>query len=228
MFPYLKKLGALQVSLRTGALLGLGLLGLFGLMEAGAWELRHVRLRSRVQHVLPRLRQETARQLHLLASAIDDYKTKLGCYPPDHLLSQNPPLVDTVTNQLLYELFGTIYDSTNDTFSPKGHFPSIRGSLVKRFFNVDSFRNSGKLASQVTQFLQSGDIQSTLGVSQKPDVGVLAFFPEWEGIDPDLLQEFELAPWHYNSSAPVHNPKAYDLWIEIPVSGTRIVVGNWQ
>lgn len=227
MLSYLKQLGRGEVSLRTGALLGLALLGLFGLVEAGGWELHQVRHQSRLHHALPRLRAETARQLRVLAQAIDEYKTKLGCYPPDHLLSVNPPVVDSVTNQLLYELLGTVYDRTNELFAPKGHFPSIRANLVKRFFNVDSFRNSGPSATRVTQFLQSSDIQSTLGVSEKPEVGVLAFFPQWEGMEPELMQEFGLAPWHYNCSAPVHNPKAYDLWIEIPVSDTTLVMGNW-
>jgi hypothetical protein len=227
MLPYFKKLFGREVSVRAGAMLGIVLMGLFGLMEAGAWELHHVRLKSLRQHAIPRVREETSRELRLLTRAIDDYKNRLGCYPPDHQLSQNPIVVDATTNQLLYELLGTVYDSTNDTFSPRGHFPGIRGNLVKKYFNVGSFKNSAEQPDMVKQFIQSTDIPGTYGVSEKPEVGVLAFFPNWEGIDPELLQEFSLAPWQYNCSAPVHNPKSYDLWIEIPLSNSKIVVGNW-
>jgi hypothetical protein len=180
MLPYLKKLFGREVSVRAGAMLGIVLVGLFGLMEAGAWELHHVRLKSRVRHAVPRVREETSRELRVLTRAIDDYKSRLGCYPPDHLLSQSPTVVDGITNQLLYELLGTVYDSTNDTFSPRGHFPGISGKLVKKFFNVGSFKNSAEQPDLVKQFIQSTDIPGTYGVSEKPVVGVLAFFPNGE------------------------------------------------
>lgn len=227
MFPHLKRFFGSEVSFRMCAVLGVAMLALFGLMEAGAWELHQVRLRSHVRHAMPKVREETSRELQILTRAIDDYKRRLGCYPPDHQVSQSPIVVDSITNQLLYELLGTVYDSTNDSFSPLGHFPEISGKLVKEFFNVSAFKNSAPRRERVNQFIHSGDIPGTLGVSEKPDVGVLAFFPSWDGIDPELLQEFSLAPWRYNCSSPVHNPKSYDLWIEVPVSDSKIVVGNW-
>lgn len=227
MFPYLKNLLGGRVTFRTCLVLGVLLLGLFGLMEAGAYELHQVRLKVRVRHAIPRVREETRRELEVLTRAIAEYKTRLGTYPPDHLVSDHPVVVDSVTNPLLYELSGTVYDSTNDAFWPLGHFPGISRKLVKKFFNESTFKNSAAKAELITQFIHSTDIPGTLGVSEKPDVGVLAFFPNWQGIDPELIGEFSLAPWRYNCSAPVHNPQSYDLWIEVPVSGIKIVVGNW-
>ena len=170
------------------ALLALAALALFGLMEAGGWELHQVRLKSRVQRAIPKVREETSRELRVLTQAIEDYKARFGCYPPDHLLSQNPPVVDSITNQLLYELFGTVHNTRNDTFMPTIRFPGISAKLVKEFFNVSAFKNTAEQPEMVRQFIKSGEISSTLGVSEKPDVGVLAFFPNWEGMDSDLLQ----------------------------------------
>lgn len=227
MSPYLKTLLGGPVTVRSCLGLTVVLLGLFGLMEAGAYELRQVRLKVRVRHALPKVREETRRELRVLTRAIDEYKARLGAYPPDHLLSEDPIVVDAITNPLLYELYGTVYDSTNDAFCPLGHFPEINRKLVKKFFNESAFKNSGPKPELVNQFIHSSDIPGTLGVSEKPDVGVLAFFPNWPGIDPEVLEEFPLTPWQYNCSAPAHNPQSYDLWIEVPVSDGKIVVGNW-
>ena len=227
MLPALQRLLGGKVSIRACLLLGVAILVMFGLVEAGAWELHQVRLRSRVHQAIPKVREETTRELRLLTRAIDEYRARLGCYPPDHQLNQTPVVVDSITNQLLYELVGTVYDRTNDTFWPVDHVPAISGKLLKEFFNVSCLKNSAAQAEGVKQFIRATDIPGMLGVSEKPPVGVLAFFPNWEGIDAELLEEFPLAGWQYNCSVPVHNPKSYDLWIEIQVPGSKIVMGNW-
>jgi hypothetical protein len=227
MKSFLRKLLGKELSTQTCLLIGLGILLLLGLFQASAWGLHRVGLRNRVVQTIPKVRTETADELQTLTRAIQEYHKRLGCYPPDHLISRDPAVVDSVTNQLLYELLGTVYDGTNDTFCPNDRFPSISGKLVKQFFNVSSFKNSARSRELVKQFIHSTDVPGTLGVSEKPDVGVLAFFPNWEGIDPEVLKEFPLTPWQYNCSAPVHNHDSYDLWISVPVFGSNIVVGNW-
>ena len=42
-------------------------------------------------------------QREQLVTAIEDYKSRLGFYPPDHALSGNPFVIDVATNQLLYD-----------------------------------------------------------------------------------------------------------------------------
>ena len=226
MVPDIKKLVSRDISLFSGAVVVLGVLAVLGLGWLGARELHEYLLKSRARQAIPKVREETTRELGLLVRAIEAYKSSLGCYPPDHVLSQNPPAVDVITNQLLYELLGTVHHPTNDTFAPD-HFPAISGKLAKQFFNVSSFKNSADRPELVKRFLNGSEIPATLGVSEKPDVGVLAFVPNWEGIDSELYQEISLAPWRYNSTAPVHNPGKFDLWIEVPVAGTKIVTGNW-
>jgi hypothetical protein len=206
--------------------MGLAVVLVLGLGQVGIWEMHRVQFRNRLRQAVPRVRAESTRQLQMLTRAIENYKSTLGMYPPDHLLDSNPTVVDSITNQLLYELLGTVYDQTNDAFTPIG-FPRISAKLAKQFFNVTTFKNTSVHQELVKQFIRSSDILATMGVSQKPDVGVLAFSPNWEGIDPELLQEFPLVPWQYNCTAPVHNRGSYDLWVEFSILGSKIVIANW-
>jgi hypothetical protein len=161
-----------------------------------------------------------------LLKAIGAYKTKLGFYPPDHVIDQQPLLVDAVTNPLLYELLGTWHDPAAETFTP-ARFPSVHRSLIKSFFNTDGFKNSAAKADEVQHFLDASAIEATVAVNSKPDVGLLGYYPSWEGIEPDIYSLVGLSSWRYNSSAPVHNPGSFDLWIEIETSQTNILIGNW-
>ena len=36
------------------------------------------------------------------------------------------------------------------------------------------------------------------------------------------------SPWYYNASKPVHNPNAYDLWVEVLIGKETNVIGNWK
>jgi hypothetical protein len=35
-------------------------------------------------------------------------------------------------------------------------------------------------------------------------------------------------PWRYNSAAPVNNPGAYDLYIQLRIGGTTNLIANWS
>ena len=35
-------------------------------------------------------------------------------------------------------------------------------------------------------------------------------------------------PWRYNSSNPTNNPGAYDLWIQLSISGKTNLICNWN
>src|SRR6185369_10621605 len=78
--------------------------------------LAHERLRSHLRAAIPKVCDDLCRQRQSLLDAIDAYKAKLGFYPPDHIISREPLIVDAVTNQLLYELLGTFHDPATDTF----------------------------------------------------------------------------------------------------------------
>ena len=35
-------------------------------------------------------------------------------------------------------------------------------------------------------------------------------------------------PWRYNSSNPTNNPGAYDLWVQLSISGKTNLICNWN
>lgn len=197
-------------------------LGVFGFRVYG-----HARAEARLRASVPKVYEDICHQRQVLVVAIDAYRQALGCYPPDHVLSQNPLAVDAVTNQLLYELFGAVYSSTNDLFYTR-NFPSIRKVDLKTFFNVDGLKNSAKTLEKVRCFLTISELSSTAEISEHPHtVALLSYWPTWEGVDTSIYEQIEAGTWRYNSSAPSHNPGKYDLWIEIKTPMTNIIVGNW-
>jgi hypothetical protein len=184
-------------------------------------------LELRLSRATLRLQAEACKQRQVLVSAIQTYKATLGSYPPDHVVHRSPLIVDPVTNQLMYELFGTLYNSTNDSFLPH-QFPRIKGTVARRFFNVDTFKNSAEKPELVKQFLDKTNVVAEFLVQGRPDVvALLGMWPNWEGMDSDLYQFFDAVSWRYNCSCPAHNPGSFDLWIQIKTSRTNIVIGNW-
>lgn len=210
---------ALLVMFSLGAVIGLGILAYPGFTRA--------RLTAHLRSSIPKLCEEAGRQRQVLSAAIESYKRALNTYPPDHLISNSPLIVDAATNQLLYELLGTVYDSTNDNFSASD-FPSIRRVDAKRFFNTSRFNNSTEDPGKIAHFLKSTDMGATIAITERPNtVALLSYWPSWEGVQPDLYAQIEPGSWCYNSSAPIHNRSTYDLWIEIKTPLTNIVIANW-
>jgi hypothetical protein len=212
----------------TGVLVALLILaGCVGLLYA-VYELRlRAERAAHLRSAIPRLCQELSQQRQVLISAIEAYKGRLGFYPPDHLLSRTPLIVDPITNQLMYELVGTLHDPAKDTFSPV-HLPLIRRAVIKRFFGTDGFKNSAERAKLVNHFLDAANLTATVAINEKPDeVHLPSFWPNWEGVEPDLYAQVSAGTWCYNSSSPTHNPRTYDLWIEVKTPLTNIVIGNW-
>lgn len=191
----------------------------------GLWE--RARTEAHLRAAIPRLCEELSQQRGVLAAAIAAYKAGLGFYPPDHLLGRAPLRVDAVTNQLMYELLGTVHDPAKDTFTPP-HSPVIRGALIKELFGSEGFRNAAEKPELVRHFLDGAKLAATAAIHEKPEeVGLASYWPNWEGIEPDLYAQISPGTWCYNTSSPTHNPGAFDLWIEVKTPLTNIVIGNW-
>jgi len=215
-----------KLQLRDLLFLALGVILLAG-ASFYAWSMfGRYRENARLVAALPRLYSEICSQRECLTRAIDAYKQSLSFYPPDHVLQQNPLTVDPLTNQLLYELVGSVREPDGRFFEPMG-YPPVSAQMLKTYFHSDHFANSVEQLEQVRHFLDSSNIIATMAIHQKPDVALLAYFPSWEGIEPELMSQIELGSWRYNQSSPVHNPGKYDLWIEIRTGLTNIVIGNW-
>ena len=167
-----------------------------------------------------------------LETAIQGYKDKLEHYPPD-----NGGLYST--NQLFYELMGT-----TNVPAPTPYFQTLDGSaqmpvsvVSKVFVNVSGFVNcrrsgSGDEGSMGTTFIRELKANQFLVVQiAGSDCAVLGL--PLDGPADLMLQSGppngpKINPWRYSSSNPVHNPKSFDLWIDILVGGKTYRICNWS
>jgi hypothetical protein len=183
-------------------------------------------LEARVNEAVPKVRADIRDQRGKLVNAIEAYKRQFGVYPPDHVLSRQPLVVDAVTNSLFYELVGTIYNPTNKMFQVGGLEPA-EARYVKEFFQCDGFRNCAETADKIKRFLTIDPLPARQ-LHDDPDVFAVGFQVPYEGLAPEVVWEFEVSPWRYVSSSPTNNPGKFDLWIELKTKSRTVVIGNWK
>ena len=182
-------------------------------------------------------------ELANVESAIENYRSKHGSYPPD-----NPahPYVPPYINQLYYELIGT----TNNGLSYKtldGSAFKAASAVQTTFTAVSGFVNCSKGADSdsgpvAVNFLKPGLKPSQVG--KLPDnsddlqkTRLLVCSVPWPAKDtlnytptgillPDPAAN--LNPFRYVSTNPTNNPKTFDLWVDIVVAGVTSRICNWS
>ncbi len=183
------------------------------------------------QQTLHRARVE----LTHIESAIEAYKAKLGFYPPDNPL--NPP--DWTINQLYFELLGTKLITT----PPPPTFQTLDGSAQVRD-NPATFQAAFRTGTTVTRFMNCAKAEASddapkavrFLVGLKPAQFLAVNNPVTStvlGISMSGAPVFtgptgEIVPYGYNSSNPQHNPKSFDLWIDVLAGGKTNRVSNWS
>src|SRR5438128_3972630 len=85
-----------------------------------------------------KIRNRARAELQQVATAIENYKAKLGHYPPDNTNTSTPYL-----NQLYYELVGTTLDN-NNYYTTLDSSSKISASVVPNLFGVSGFVNASK------------------------------------------------------------------------------------
>ncbi|MEO6182030.1 MAG: type II secretion system protein [Verrucomicrobiota bacterium] len=165
-----------------------------------------------------RARVET--EMSQIVIAIESYKEKRGSYPPCNGNTNN-----AVTNQLFYELTGTVNIDPN--FQTINGSETIATTTIQSFFNTQGFANSSTDKSEVKNFFPGLKSTQYAEISSTPDVEVLNV-PVDGPNDIILPNGKKLNPWRYNSITPTHNPESYDLWAEILVGGKTEIIGNWK
>jgi hypothetical protein len=183
-------------------------------------------LEAKVNAALPKVCAEVRNQRGKLVNAIEAYKAQFGVYPPDHVLSRQPLVVDPVTNTLFYELVGVIYSPTNKMFQAGG-MEAAEEKYVKDFFQIEGFKNCGQTPDTITKFLKIEPVPARQ-LHDDPDVFAVGFQVPYVGIPPEVVWEFDASPWRYVSSSPTNNPGKFDLWIELKTKYQRVVIGNWK
>jgi len=160
-------------------------------------------------------------ELAQLVTAVDAFYDKYKVYPPDNkLLNANGTRIPEL-NLLAYELMGTIYYPTNQSFLSVTHNETLTVTQLKTAFGVDGFVNSAEDPKEIKNFLPSFKAERVVH-EQKGGVVV------------DLLKvPVDLAGaktnfWRYISSNPTNNPDSYDLWAEFTVGKDTYMIGNWN
>jgi hypothetical protein len=183
-------------------------------------------LQAQVKAAIPQVCAEIRDQRRVLLGAIEAYKAHFGVYPPDHVISRQPLLVDAVKNPLFYELAGVVYNPNNKMFEVQGQ-ESADAKFVREFFHGEGFKNCVEKPGEAKRFL-APDLLPARQLHDDPDVFAVGFTESYEkGLTPEVVGEFEISPWRYVSSAPTNNPGKFDLWIEIEAAHRRITIGNW-
>ena len=185
-------------------------------------------------------------ELGQIQTAIEAYKAKTGFYPPDNATGGGS--VNAVTNQLYYELVGTVltnigglnYYVTLDGSSrlAQGSFLTTYGpgTGVRGFMNSSQSSRSSDEAAAAVAFLkglrpaQLGQLTVTPMIT--PTILVCSV-PWSDNSSPPIANSIaqqppNLNPWRYVSSSPTNNPGSYDLWVDILISGKTYRVSNWS
>ncbi len=159
-------------------------------------------------------------ELGQIETAIESYKEKRGSYPPSNGNTNN-----SATNQLFYELTGTVYNDPN--FQTINGAETISRTAISSFFNTQGFANSSTDKAEVKSFISNLKPTQYAEISSSPDVEVLTVPVEGPN-DIVLSGGKKINTWRYNSSNPTHNPESYDLWAEILIGGKPVIIGNWK
>jgi len=176
-------------------------------------------------------------ELNLLVMSIENFKGDFGHYPPDHVLPQqnpNDPLVDTVTNQLFYELSGVIVDNVNKQFYTAGRTETINTTTVRAFFNTDGFVNARTDAKATPRaYFQPKSSQyaeiSGPPPANTPVVEVLVAPVKWPLNRADQPTGRKgVNPWRYVSTRPTNNVSSFDLWAEWVERKEVKILSNWN
>lgn len=164
-----------------------------------------------------------------IALAIGVYKDKRGYYPPDN--PANPAISPlyfelvgtTLTNGVYLTLDGSAQISQGAVSSapPTGFGPGVTG-----FMNSTAGPSGDDKPGAQNFFV---GLRTAQVGEMAPGIKLLVGAVPWPAnVTPPPTPNPTLDPWCYNSSNPSHNPKSYDLWIDIVISGKTHRVCNWS
>jgi prepilin-type N-terminal cleavage/methylation domain-containing protein len=179
--------------------------------------------------------KHTQAELALLETALERYKAAYGFYPPSNPAHPGGMLV----NQLYYELEGTVtnYNATSGAlqYQTLDGSATILASAVNTAFGIGGLMNCTKGSVEDTTAARNflPDLKSTQFniVTNPSPIGapVTILMGSVGGPDPNY-QPFgapSLNPWRYNSASPTNNPAAYDLYMQLQISGKKYLICNW-
>jgi prepilin-type N-terminal cleavage/methylation domain-containing protein len=179
------------------------------------------------------MRARARAELAEINGAVERYQQKLGYYPPD-----NPNPADYwARNQLYYELLGTtnigtaaspVYMTLDGSAQIKASdFGTVFGPSVTGIMNC-ARAGRGDEAPNAMPFLSGlkpGQF-TVLTNATAPICTILVSAIEGPPLPGGIGGKIN--PWRYNSSSPQHNPKSFDLWVDILAGGKTNRICNWS
>lgn len=184
-----------------------------------------------------KLRSRTRTELAAIETAIKDYKTKRGYYPPDN--PKNPFYL----NQLYYELSGTVFSNSiyttldgGSVLNPSDANPFMYGQGFQGIVNTTKGAgDEGMAAQKFIREIKPAQV-GTLGPPNTAGIKILVGSVGW---DSPIGQPIpmpptgpasvpKLNPFGYVSTNPTNNPTSFDLWIDILVQGKTNRICNWS
>ena len=167
-------------------------------------------------------------QMRQIESAVVDYKTKLGFYPPDNGNQGNATW--TALSPLFYELTGTVTVPRGGI--PTGDYSSVLGNdtitagALQGVFGRKGLANSSEQTRKnfFPSMLPFHFKEVTVGLENVKLLVVPAKGRESFSGPADK----EINPWRYNSSSPTNNTGSFDLWAELKFQNRTVIVGNWK
>lgn len=177
-----------------------------------------------------KIRGRTRVEMTELIAAIENYKTKMGHYPPD---SGGRPDI----SPLYFELLGCKLSQDGSSYETLDGSASIKATpnLVQRVYGVSGFINcSGKTTgdeARVARRFLAELKPSQIGYSKVP-----AGFEDAKFLIcsvPATYQDQTFVPstgnrWRYVSNNPTNNPNSFDLWVDVVISGKTNRICNWS
>ncbi|HVU27895.1 MAG TPA: hypothetical protein VHG71_09190 [Verrucomicrobiae bacterium] len=168
-----------------------------------------------------------------IETAIDRYKAAYGFYPPSNTNTFND-VIWARTNQLYFELSGTTNNGA--FFQTLENSAQVTPNIVSSTFGVGGFINCNKSGMSedtptaknflpdlkpnqiATLFTNADGSVVNIIVGSDDSYSPLGTTPQLQGVN----------PWRYNSYNPVNNPGAYDLWLQVVISGKTNLICNWS
>lgn len=177
-------------------------------------------------------------EMAAIETALANYKAKYGVYPPSN---QNPnsdyaPKNDrSQFSQLYYELSGVKYDPTANggSFTTLDGMTTIKAGDYKTAYGVDGVINvskgSGEDAHVAENFLHDLKPTEYNSFVTNRTVQTTELITAARGPDPQYqpLNAPDINPFRYVYPG-THNPKSYDLWVQLVISGKTNLICNWS
>ena len=191
-------------------------------------------------------------ELNRLVTEIENYKSKLGSYPPCNEALANADANTRTSlaakNQLYYELAGTLYDKSKRIFFPLGR--DVNNGLgvaqITTLFGTDGFANSAGVANasdprelararreiRFTTGFKSGEVKR---LSSNYDSLILPLpIGRNDRIPASVMiltaqDGSTVYPWLYDSASTNRfSPDGFDLWAEVVIGKKIIRFSNWE